>query len=95
MIIPNWVGAFGSLFILISGFEFVFGQALHSMRGLLIGVYYVIRGLYELSGWKIVDVLKYSNKHWMTSCEFYVFAIKDMVMLTNFLLFLILSKNTD
>ena len=92
MVVPNLVGAFGSLFILTSSLEFVFAQAPHSMRGLLIGVYYGIGGLYELSGWTIVYILKYSNKYWMPSCEFYVFAVNGIVMLTSFLLFLILSK---
>ena len=92
MIIPNLVGAFGSLFILTSGLEFVFAQAPHSMRGLLIGVYYGVGGLYEISGWKIVEIFKNSNRYWIPSCEFYVFVVNAIVMLTSFLLFLILSQ---
>ena len=92
MLAPNFIGAFGSVLILTGGLEFVFAQAPHSMKGLLIGVYFGISGLYESTGWIIVNVFKYHNKSWMPSCEFYIFTVNTIVMLTSLLFFLVLSK---
>ena len=92
MLPPNFIGAFGAILILAGGLEFVFAQAPHSMKGLLIGVYFGISGLYESTGWIIVNVFKYLKKSWIPSCEFYIFSVNAMVMLTSLLLFLVLSK---
>ena len=92
MLIPNFIGAFGALLILTGGLEFVFAQAPHSMKGLLIGVYFGISGLYESTGWMVVNVFKYHKKNWIPSCEFYIFTVNTIVMLTSFLFFLVLSK---
>ena len=92
MLIPNFIGAFGTVLILAGGLEFVFAQAPHSMKGLLIGVYYGFSGLYESTGWMLVNVFKYHKKSWIPSCEFYIFTVNAIVMLTSFLLFLVLSK---
>ena len=92
MLAPNFIGAFGAILILAGGLEFVFAQAPHSMKGLLIGVYFGILGLYLSTGWMLVNVFKYLKKNWIPSCEFYIFSVNAMVMLTSLLLFLMLSK---
>ena len=92
MLAPNFIGAFGSLLILTGGLEFVFAQAPHSMKGLLIGVYFGISGLYESAGWILANTFKYHKKSWIPSCEFYIFTVNAIVMLTNLLLFLVISK---
>ena len=92
MLAPNFIGAFGAILILAGGIEFVFAQAPHSMKGLLIGVYFGISGLYLSTGWMLVNVFKYHNKGVIPYCEFYIFSVNASVMMTSLLLFFILSK---
>ena len=68
MLAPNFIGAFGVIFILAGGLEFVFAQAPHSIKGLLIGVYFGISGLYLSTGWILVNVFKYFKKSLIPSC---------------------------
>ena len=89
---PNFIGAFGTILIFTGGLEFVFAQAPHSMKGLLIGVYFGLSGLYLSTGWMLINVFKYHNKGVIPSCDFYIFSVNATVMLTSLLLFLMLSK---
>ena len=89
MLLPTFIGAFGTILIYTGGLEFVFAQAPHSMKGLLIGVYFGISGLYLSTASMLINVFKYRN---IPSCEFYIFTVNATVMLTSSLLFLVLSK---
>ena len=59
-LIPNVIGAIGSLFALPGTVRFVFAQAPYSMRSILIGLWYSSNGLFELIGWKITVFIRHS-----------------------------------
>ena len=48
LILPNFLLGIGPLIFLCSIFEFILAQSPHSMKGLLVGVFYMIKGLYTL-----------------------------------------------
>ena len=48
--VPNFFYSFGFLIFHIAIFEFICSQSPHSMKGLLIGVFYAIRGVFQLLG---------------------------------------------
>ena len=50
LFIPNFFYSCGYLIFRISIFEFICSQSPHSMKGLLIGVFYAIRGIFQLIG---------------------------------------------
>ena len=49
-VIPNLLIGFSPLLITSSVFEFISAQSPHSMKGLLVGVFFAIKGLFQLSG---------------------------------------------
>ena len=50
LIIQNILNAFGSMLFYIATIEFICAQSPHSMKGLLIGTYYAIKGVFQLLG---------------------------------------------
>ena len=48
-IIPNLLVGFSPLLIMSSAFEFISAQSPHSMKGLLVGVFFAIKGMFQLS----------------------------------------------
>ena len=48
-IIPNLLVGISPMLILITAFEFISAQSPHSMKGLLVGVFFAIKGLFQLS----------------------------------------------
>ena len=50
LFIPNLFYSCGFLIFHIAIFEFICSQSPHSMKGLLIGVFYAIRGVFQLVG---------------------------------------------
>ena len=92
LLIPNCINSLGTLFIIPGSLEFVFAQAPHSMRGLLIGLWYGLGGLYEVAGWIMIQPFKALSEHLIPSCELYVLIMNFLVMLTCLILFLLLSR---
>ena len=50
LFIPNFFYSCGFLILYIAIFEFICSQSPHSMKGLLIGTFYAIRGVFQLLG---------------------------------------------
>lgn len=49
-IIPVFLTQAGKTLVITTTFEFISAQSSHSMKGLLIGVFYVMRGLFNFFG---------------------------------------------
>ena len=60
-IIPNLLIGFSPMLITTSAFEFISAQSPHSMKGLLVGVFFAIRGLFQLSS--AILLLPFSLPH--------------------------------
>ena len=50
LFVPNFFYSFGFLIFHITIFEFICSQSPHSMKGLLIGIFYAIKGVFQLLG---------------------------------------------
>ena len=55
-ILPNILNALGAMFFYVALFEFICAQSPHSMKGLLIGVYFAIKGVYQLLGLIVIYI---------------------------------------
>ena len=91
-ILPGAVNALGFLIINVGSFEFIFAQAPHCMRGLLIGLWFSAGGVYEILGWLLVKPFKELSKHLVPSCELYVLIMNFVFMFVSFVLFLVYSR---
>ena len=60
-IIPNLLIGFSPMLITTSAFEFISAQSPHSMKGLLVGVFFAIKGLFQLSS--AILLLPFSLPH--------------------------------
>ena len=86
------VNAFGYLFTVPSCSEFVFAQATHNMRGLLIGLWFGFTGFYEALGWMTIKPFKTLSKHLEPSCELYLLIMNFVIVLSSLLMFLCCSR---
>ena len=50
LLIQNILNALGYMFLYIGSYEFICAQSPHSMKGLLIGTFFAIRGFFQLLG---------------------------------------------
>ena len=90
--IPSCVNSFGVLLIMVGSFEFVFAQAPHSMRGLLIRLWFSIGGIYEIAGWMMIKPFKAVSDHLVPSCELYILIMNFLFMLLSFILCILFSR---
>ena len=90
--IPSCVNSFGVLLITVGSFEFVFAQAPHSMRGLLIRLWFSIGGIYEIAGWMMIKPFKAVSDHLVPSCELYILIMNFLFMLLSFILCILFSR---
>ena len=90
--IPSCINSFGVLLITVGSFEFVFAQAPHSMRGLLIRLWFSIGGIYEIAGWMMIKPFKAVSEYLVPSCELYILIMNFLFMLVSLILFILFSK---
>ena len=101
LIIPNALLGIGPLILETTTLEFISAQSPHSMKGLLVGVFFAIKGLFQFLG--SVIIIPFSLKHlWgaghlkehpsVISCGFSYFLLTCVVGLIGFVLFLVAAK---
>ena len=79
LLIPNILNGIAYTFIKVAMFEFICAQSPHSMKGLLMGLFFALRGLFELLG--AVFVVPFSFGPWenlsptLPSCGFYYYLL--------------------
>ena len=67
-ILPNLLIGFSPMLITTSAFEFISAQSPHSMKGLLVGVFFAIKGLFQLSS--AILLLPFSLPHYWEEGKF-------------------------
>lgn len=101
-ILPSFLTQAGITLLITTTFEFISAQSPNSMKGLLIGVFYALQGIFELVG--AVSTLPFSlkgiwnsdymNKHQpsVTNCGFGYLLFNCVVGLSSLVLFTIAAK---
>ena len=89
LIIPNLLTGLGFPLVYITILEFISAQSPHTMKGLLLGVFYAFRGFFILVGTLLVYPF---GHHWeedggstqITGCGFYYFLLSTILGLIGF-----------
>ena len=95
LLIPNILNTFGSMLFYIATFEFICAQSPHSMKGLLIGTYYAIKGAFKLLG---VLVIYAPITAWCKSdekfpvCGFIYYLVNVVILLIGMIAFIIVAR---
>ena len=95
LLIPNVLNAFGNMLFYIATFEFICAQSPHSMKGLLIGTYYAIKGVFQLVG---VLVIYAPITVWCKSdekfpvCGFIYYLVNVVILLIGTIAFIIVAR---
>ena len=82
LLIPNILNGFAYALIKVAMFEFICAQSPHAMKGLLMGLFFAVKGLFELLG--AVFVVPFSFGPWenlsptLPSCGFYYYLLSMM-----------------
>ena len=85
------LSALSRMLIYTGVFEFICSQSPHSMKGLVIGVFYTIRGLYQVLAALLVLPYFYGTfKH--LSCEFYFYLMNTAIGLVAVLVYVWVAK---
>ena len=100
-ILPNLLIGFSPMLITATTFEFISAQSPHSMKGLLVGVFFAIKGLFQLSSailllpFSLPDVWnkgKYQSNPRAVNCDFGYLLIICGLALVGLILFLPVAK---
>ena len=97
----NLLLGIGPLLVSTTAFEFIAAQSPHSMKGLVVGLFFVISGFFELLG--SIALLPFSLKHiWqsqhmkehppVTNCGFGYFLFTCVVATIGLILFIMVAK---
>ena len=100
-ILPNLLIGFSPMLIITSALEFISAQSPHSMKGLLVGVFFAIKGLFQLTS--AILLLPFSLPHsWgrgqysssprAINCDFGYFFIICGLALLGLIIFAIVAK---
>ena len=84
LIIQSSLNAIGYMLFYIAVYEFICAQSPHSMKGLVIGTFFAIKGVFQLLG--VVIILLPFNRHWkftvnFPSCGFVYYLINAIIAL--------------
>ena len=95
LLILNILNAFGNMLFYIATFEFICAQSPHSMKGLLIGTYYAIKGVFQLLGVLVIfaPILAWckSNEKFRV-CGFIYYLVNVVILLIGTIAFIIVAR---
>ena len=86
------LSALSRVLIYTGVFEFICSQSPHSMKGLIIGVFYAIRGLYQVLASLLVLPYSYGGTFKPLSCEFYFYLMNMVIGLVAVLVYVWVAK---
>ena len=86
------LSALSRMLIYTGVFEFICSQSPHSMKGLIIGVFYAIRGLYQVLAALLVLPYSYGGTFKPLSCEFYFYLMNTIIGLVAVLVYVWVAK---
>ena len=78
LIVQHFLSALSNMLIYIGSFEFICSQSPHSMKGMLIGLWYAIKGLFELLATLLVIPFMFW-KHSFPSCGFVYYLVNIVI----------------
>ena len=95
LLIQSFLNALGYMFLYIATYEFICAQSPHSMKGLLIGTFFAIKGVFQLIG-VLVIYLPVSttcvSHHPFPLCGFIYYLINIALALVGIVAFIIASR---
>ena len=91
LLIPKALSGLGAALILPSSFELLVAQAPIEMRGMIVGLFFSVSGLYDQIGWLLILPFKAFPSLW-PSCEFYFFLLNFAVMLASLVGVMLVGK---
>ena len=86
------LSALSGMLIYTGVFEFICSQSPHSMKGLIIGVFYAIRGLYQVLAALLVLPYYLRGTIKPLSCEFYFYLMNIVIGLVAVLVYVWVAK---
>lgn len=96
LLLPNTFNAFGNILLKIAAFEFVCAQSPHAMKGLMIGIFFAVEGLFQLIG--VIIILPFSLDFWNSSyptnpsCGVGYYLTNVVIALAGIVIYFITSK---
>ena len=83
LILPNLLGGIAFPLVYVTILEFISAQSPHSMKGLLLGVFYAFRGFFTLTGCVLIFPFA-QEKYWkdtahVTDCGFYYYLLSTVM----------------
>ena len=92
--IPIAASTCGSMIFYIAIFEFLYSQSPHSMKGLMIGTFFAIRGTFQLLGILIIlfPFLKWKSSSPFPSCGFVYNLVCVIVAFFGMITFILVAK---
>ena len=95
LLIQSILNAFGYMFLYIASYEFICAQSPHSMKGMLIGTFFAIKGVFQLLGILVLYVPFVSSctqQGRFPLCGFIYYLINIVIALVGIVAFIIVSK---
>ena len=94
LLIPLLTGSCGHIYFYIALYEFICAQSPHSMKGLLIGTFFAVRGVFQLLGVLlfILPFLGWRISSSFPSCGFVYYLVNILVAIFGLILFTSMSK---
>ena len=96
LLLPNTFNAFGYILLNIAAFEFVCAQSPHAMKGLMIGIFFAVEGLFQLIG--VIITLPFSFDLWNSlhptnpSCGVGYYLTNVLIALAGMVIYCITAK---
>ena len=94
LLIPVSVNISGSMMFYIAVYEFLYSQSPHSMKGLMIGTFFAIRGAFQLLGALvfIFPFLAWNSTSSFPSCGFVYYLVNMIVAFLGLIAFIWIAK---
>ena len=93
--IPYTLNAFAYTFLYIGAYQFILAQSPHAMKGLLIGTFFAIKGVFKLLGVLTVYLpfISWSSDSSFPSCGFIYYLINIAVALTGIVAYTCITRS--
>ena len=94
LLIPIFANISGSMIFYIAVYEFLYSQSPHSMKGLMIGTFFAIRGAFQLLGALvfIFPFLAWNSMSSFPSCGFVYYLVNMVVAFLGMIAFIWVAK---
>ena len=94
LLIPIFASITGSMIFYIAIYEFIYAQSPHSMKGLMIGTFFAIRGTFQLLGALvfIFPFLAWKSTSSFPSCGFVYYLVNMVVALFGMIVYIWIAR---